>query len=141
MEYDVYPVDAIFPDGKIVTGEFLSWEENPDETEQIRLTLKLSNRDFTVNGDNLFAAMQAIRRELDQEKITLRCYGASRNVYPSPMILNMGPGTQAYKLTLGRPAVQSDLVSIFGTGPDITPVSVEEQDTFYREWVQSLGLS
>jgi hypothetical protein len=33
----------------------------------------------------------------------------------------------------------ADLVDIFTAGPDIELVSVEEQQRFFRQWIDSLG--
>ena len=52
----------------------------------------------------------------------------------------MGQGLKAYKQELGRQAMRSDLVMIFNSGPDVQPASVEEQEEFHYQWLQSLGL-
>jgi hypothetical protein len=54
------------------------------------------------------------------------------------MIRSMGCAEHAYRLKLGRQAKLEDLVEIFATDPEITPVSVEEQRQFYGEWLESL---
>jgi hypothetical protein len=41
-------------------------------------------------------------------------------------------------MTLGQPALMKDLIGIFDTGPDVDPVSVEEQERFHRGWLNSL---
>jgi hypothetical protein len=52
----------------------------------------------------------------------------------------MGGGVKAYKLRMGAHSRIADLVSIFDTSPDVSPVSVDEQERFYREWLQSIGV-
>jgi hypothetical protein len=81
--------------------------------------------------------MVGIRRELEKDGIRLRCYGASKNVYPSRMSIEMGAGAQAYKMTMGQQA--TDLVSIFASGPDVEPATVDEQRAFFEAWGESLG--
>jgi hypothetical protein len=49
----------------------------------------------------------------------------------------MGAGAQAYKMTMGQQA--TDLVSIFASGPDVEPATVDEQRAFFEAWGESLG--
>ena len=55
------------------------------------------------------------------------------------MSLDMGGGIKAYKLQMGVHGKLADLVSIFDTGPDVSPATVSEQEQFYKEWLASLG--
>lgn len=89
--------------------------------------------------DDTFGALCAIRKELAKENLTPFCYGASLNVYPSPMSRDMGGGFKAYKLTMGQPGRLKDLADIFDAGPDIVPASVELQEQYYSDWLASLG--
>lgn len=82
--------------------------------------------------------MYSVREVLDQEGFLLRCYGASLNVYPSGMSYSMGGGSMAYRLFLGQPGRQKDLVSIYDTGPDMIPSTVKAQEEFHERWVRSL---
>jgi hypothetical protein len=56
------------------------------------------------------------------------------NVYPSPMVLDMGDARKAYKMKLGYPAKMEDLVFIFDPCDPEDYASIEEQDRFYDEW-------
>jgi hypothetical protein len=76
---------------------------------------------------------------LEKENLLLHCYGASRNVYPSAMMRGMGTGDKAYKLHMGQPAKQEDIVSLFDTGPDVLPTTVADQEEYYERWLSSLG--
>ncbi|URF03836.1 hypothetical protein [Cupriavidus campinensis] len=86
-----------------------------------------------LEGD-YFDALCEIRKILESENIIPFCYGASLNVYPSAMARQMGEGLRAYRLTMGVPSSQDQLVQIFDQGPDIIPASVSHQEQFYREW-------
>lgn len=84
LEYESAYVQIVDKQGGVIEAEFLIWESDSDNSENIKLRLKYA--------DNFFDAMCAIRLVLEQRKLLLRCYGASRNVYPSPMMLDMGAG-------------------------------------------------
>lgn len=88
---------------------------------------------------DFFEALCNIRRQLAAEGLLPFCYGASLNVYPSGMSRDMGQGLNAYRLVMGQQAAMTDLVDIFGTGPDVIPASVELQETFFRDWIEKLG--
>lgn len=53
------------------------------------------------------------------------------------MSRDMGRGLKAYKIEMGIPA--SELVGIFGEGPDVIPTLVATQEEFARDWFSSLG--
>jgi hypothetical protein len=40
---------------------------------------------------------------------------------------------------MGKRSVTPDRVRIFDTGPDVDPVTVDEQQAFYREWLRSIS--
>src|SRR5579884_121271 len=132
-------VEMLSPDGQITSTEMTLWDEDPDDPELVRLSVAFLGREITRADTDYFAALRAIRTELEQEGLLLICYGASRNVYPSSMMRSMGSGDRAYKLYMGRPARQSDIVSIFDTGSDVLPATVDEQEAYYKKWLSSLG--
>jgi hypothetical protein len=140
MTRDVRAVSVLLPNGEQRSGEFLIWEEAPHDPDLVQVLLRFDDRQLTASSEeDLFDALSAIRKELEAEGIRLACYGCSRNVFPSPMIRSMGSGEQAYRLELGKPASLGDLVSIFDTGPGLEPVTLDEQEEYYRAWLQSLG--
>jgi hypothetical protein len=124
--------------GSTVAGRFEVWEEDPEDEDLVRLSLQFKGHEITRSSDNLFFALNEIRLALQSLGAIPHCYGASKEVYASPMILSMGAGENAYKLRLGIPAKTEDLVNIFDSGPGMTPVDVEEQEQFYALWLQSL---
>jgi hypothetical protein len=131
-------VEIISSDGRIISGEFTLWEEAPENPDQVRLDLHFAGEAVRAVADTFFDALVDIRKVLEGQELRPKCFGACRDVYPSPMIRSMGSGEQAYRLKLGCQAKMEDLIPIFACDPEITPVSVEEQEEFYRKWLKSL---
>ena len=131
-------MDVLLPTGATTLGEFLLWEESPSNQDWVRLVLRFSGREYEGAAEGFFDALVKIRSRLEAETILLNCFGSSRNVFPSPMILSMGPGMKAYRLKMGASTKMEDLVCIFEHGPDIQPATIIEQEEFYREWLKSL---
>ncbi len=102
MEPDRRPVALISSDGGFVQGEFLLWEESPDDADRVRLAVTFGDEEIARDADDFFAALCSIRAVLGVADLMPRCYGSSRNVYPSGMTRGMGTGDKAYRLYLGR---------------------------------------
>ena len=116
----------------------MSWDLPPNGVG-VSLELRVGNRQWSSgNHSEFFSAMTTIREVIERPGYQLLCYGASQDVYPSPMILATGDGDKAYRLTMGRSARTVDLVSIFDSGPDVVPSTVSEQVNFYQRWLKSL---
>jgi hypothetical protein len=139
MSDELYQIEVQLSDNSLAPAKLLVWEEAPEDEERVKLTLDFNGKEISSVEDDYFSAMCSIRRVLEQGGALLRCYGASRNVYPSGMSRSMGGGVKAYKMSMGSPAKTKDLVSIFETGPDVDPVTVAEQEDFFKKWIQSLG--
>jgi len=107
---------------------------------QCRLTLQYSGGEIAAKESDYFEAMCQIRKELESQGLRPVCFGSSQNVWPSSMCRDMGEGLKAYKQELGCRAMQTDLVMIFDTAPDVQPVTVEDQREFHCQWLQSLGI-
>ena len=136
-EVEFLPIQLVHADRRISNAEFLVWDFEPDNSDWIRLGLRFEGREIVVSNENYFHAMQAIRLQLEKDELLLNCYGASRNVYPSPMSIDMGAGHKAYRLTIGEHAKISSLVSIFVSGEDVVLSNVAEQEQFYRDWQEN----
>ncbi|WZO98462.1 hypothetical protein EP7_000041 [Isosphaeraceae bacterium EP7] len=139
MEPEHRSIALVSTSGAIVPGEFLLWDEAPENAEQVRVRLHFRNEEIAREADEYFSALLLIRSDLEALGLIPRCYGASRNVFPSGMSRGMGVGDRAYKLTLGRQARTIDLVNLFDEGPDVDPVSIEAQELYFREWLRSLS--
>ena len=120
-------------------SEIRATVECSDRGPACRLRLIADGIDEVATGTNYFASFAEIRRRLAVRRILPRCYGASRNVWPSGMACDMAQGLAAYRLTLGAGARQEDLVGIFDDGPDVDPATPEEQRAFSEAWFRSLG--
>ncbi|QEO95659.1 hypothetical protein [Xanthomonas oryzae] len=122
----------------------LSGEREPCEIEFRQgalITMKARNAHFgelSFTDSNLFAALSAYRRLLEQEGYLLLCNGARRDAYPSRMTLQMGGGRKIYLLHSGRQANREDLVDIFDAAPIEHVCGVDEQRAAYEAWVRSL---
>ena len=138
MEPEHRPVILLSSDGTAVPAEFLLWEESPEDADRVRLTVKFGGEEIAHEADDFFSALCSIRTELGAAGLMPRCYGSSRNVYPSGMSQGMGGGDKAYQLYPGQRGRTADLVDIFGDGPDVDSVSVQAQTDYYREWLGSL---
>jgi len=139
MLSDTKAVDVLSSSRKVTHAELILWDEDGDDPDMVKLSLRSLEREITKVDTDFFAALCSIRAELEKESLLLDCYGASRNVYPSTMIRSMGTGDKAYKLYMRQPAKQEDIVSIFDTGSDVLPTTVSDQEEYYKEWLRSLG--
>jgi hypothetical protein len=137
---DIVTIALHLADGTFVSGEIRCWDNDPlaSKPGRVRLCLEFQGRSLQAGAENAFHAFCALRHQLEADKIRPCCYGASKNVYPSGMCLDMGQGYVAYKLSLGDHARKANLVNIFDTGEDVDPATVEEQATFYQQWLASL---
>jgi hypothetical protein len=138
MELDRRPVVLISSDGGFVEVEFLLWEESPGDADRVRLAVTFGDEKIARDADDFFSALYSIRAELEAAGLMPRCYGSSRNVYPSGMSRGMRTGDKAYRLYLGRRGRPEDVVDIFEDGSDVDPVSVQVQEAYYPEWLGSL---
>lgn len=105
--------------------------------DSCRLDFSYRDRNINAESHDFFHALCKIRLQLEPEGLIPFCYGASLNVYPSGMARDMGLGLRAYRLTIGKHSNRTDLVWIFAEGPDIVPASVQVQQEFYEEWLQT----
>lgn len=105
--------------------------------DNCRLTCTVRGETHHADASDFFSALQRIRkRALEPKGLIPFCYGASLKVWPSAMSRDMGRGLKAYKIETSTPA--TELVGIFDEGPDIIPASVEMQEEFSRDWIESL---
>jgi hypothetical protein len=139
MSNEQHSVQLVNTAGSFEQALFVLDED--DDAEDCRLILKFSGGEIAATAADFFDALCQVRIELETRGWQAICYGSSRHVYPSGMCRDMGMGLKAYRLQIGRPAKLADLVSIFAPGPDVDPVSVQEQRQFFEDWLKSLGIS
>ena len=111
--------------------------ELEEDNDICRILFLLRDYSVTVEAENYFFALLELRKKLEAQNIKILCKGASRNVYPSPMILSMGEAIKAYQLTMGKQARMSDLVNIFAPCEVDEYATIEEQLIFYNDWLRS----
>lgn len=124
--------------GDVVPGEVSLQDDVLEEEDLVSIEIRLLQNKYFAQAESYFEALQFVRKDLEQEGVQILCNGAARNVYPSPMILSMGEGRRAYRVTLGKQALMDDLIDIFDYDNSLSCCSVEEQNQFYRKWIQSL---
>ena len=133
------PVKVRAPGGALLDGTFLLWEESPDDPASVRLGLSFNGGTvFADSDEGFFDALSLIRRAIEPDGYRLVCLGASAGVFPSGMSRGMGTGDMAYRLEDGKPALTKDLVSIFDADESVVPATVEEQESYFNKWIESL---
>ena len=130
-------IELLLPDKSTVEAKLLIWDSAPENPEAKRIKLLFSKREFSSTGVSYFHALCKVRCDLETEGILLKCYGCSRNVWPSPMGDVVG---KAYKLFLGKTGELKDVVSIFDSGADVAPCTFQEQKEFHKQWLLSIGI-
>jgi hypothetical protein len=108
------------------------------EGDVCQVTLRYRDELFEAKASDFFEAFCKIRLQLEPKGLIPFCYGASLDVYPSGICRSMGTGMKAYRITHGRHALLTDLVSIFDSGSDVIPSSVANQKENFQAWLQSL---
>lgn len=91
------------------------------------------------DGADYFEALVEVRRKLEADGFLLVIAGARADVWPSAMSRGMGCGQLAYRMTLGRQALSTDLVDIFAPDESHSPATIEAQKAYREAWFKSLG--
>lgn len=138
-------IESVVPlysrEGSVITGLLQARGpdfDDPPERAVFRIDLRFSGRMIDATStDDFFDALLTLRSRLEAEGLLLGCYGCSRNVYPSPMDRDSS-SARAYRMTLGRPALEADRVGLFETGNDVQPATIAEQEAYRRDWFASL---
>jgi hypothetical protein len=127
-----YHISIRLADGSTIPATI----QREDQDSTCQLLLNAEGIDEVSTSTDYFESFTNIRTRLAQRQILPLCYAASINIWPSGMARDMGQGLKAYKLKLGsRP---QEMVDIFSTGPDMEPVTPEEQKAFATSWIESL---
>jgi hypothetical protein len=128
---------VLLPNGHNLPAVF-ELDFGTQEDEIVSIKLSFANHKFISHGDTFWEALKKLRINLEKENILIVCYGSCLNVHPSPTILNMGEGRQAYRLTIGEQAKKKNLVDILGSDNDVQPTTVKKQEDYYSKWLISL---
>jgi hypothetical protein len=134
-------VDAVQRDVLVVRDSeqlscSLKWAMRPDRTYWIVLDGPVG----TINGagNDLFEALQEIRRELELRGWLVAVQGARKDTYPTGMVRDMIGARRVYVLQLGSNAEREWLVDIFADADVESLATVEQQKDYYRDWRLSL---
>ena len=111
---------------------------NDNPGYEVELTLKFAGHSYKAHAPTYFEAMNKIRLILEKDDIYPICYGTCENTYPSGTTISASTGRTAFRCTLGRPAINKDIVDIFGTDGSCTPVAVLTQKQFNLKWRESI---
>ncbi|MDL2302371.1 hypothetical protein LJC58_08450 [Lachnospiraceae bacterium OttesenSCG-928-D06] len=130
-----YVINGIKKHGEI---ELWEYDEKVEYEDDVKIKLYINSDTITKYSDNFFEALIEIRKELESLGINLLCRGCCTKVYPSAMLLSMGSGRKAYKLTIGEPATNNMLVDIFESCDEKDYGTIEEQKKFYKSWLDSI---
>lgn len=93
----------------------------------------------TYTAYDLYVCFGMLRAE--HPEIKFLCKGAKLNVHPSRMSSQMSSGLVAYELKLGKPSEEEDLVRIFDYEDENITSNIEEQKTYYQNWIKSLTVT
>lgn len=115
------------------------WDEEEHDNSKVKIAFIFKDTIIEKIAITYWEALRETRSILEEQNILLICYGASINVFPSRMQLDMGYGVWAYKLTLGQPAKKKDIVWLFDTGVDVIPSTIETQYEYYQNWWNSIS--
>jgi hypothetical protein len=128
-------IDVRSIDGSKATAA-IEWGSDPRlySVSRAFVRVTLDGRSAEESAFDFFSAFQAARRSFEAEGFRFLCYGASLNVWPSGMLRDMGVGRKGYKLIEGRNTTFDDLVSIFDSGDDVIPSTVDEQLAYAKAW-------
>lgn len=108
-----------------------------DEEDVVSISIYYDNKEIKKKGEYWFLVFQELKDLLLDKYIGLQCYGSLINVYPSPMMMNMG-GQKAYFLKIGEPSLNKDIVNIFDYIDIYQFATKEQQDQFYNKWLNSI---
>jgi hypothetical protein len=89
-------------------------------------------------GEDLFLCLRELRKSLEEKQCRILCNGSRVDAYPSPMSRQMSGGRKVYILRKGQQTSLEDLVDIFASSDANSAGTVEEQQEFYLEWLESL---
>ncbi|MFE2499182.1 hypothetical protein [Streptomyces scopuliridis] len=90
-----------------------------------------------ASGRDLLAALETVRRELEDEGWLLALNAARPDVAQSGMLRSSG-GSRAYVLRDGTPGRLDAMVDLFDDAPPSAVTTVDAQKEAHRRWLRSL---
>lgn len=121
---------------------------NGKEIEESRIKYNSKDTKLTLLNDSLgcieciggdfLDALTSIRLELENNNCILLINGSRKNFVVSGMSNQMSGGIKGYTVKLGEPATRDNLVDILAYAEPNLVGTIEEQDKFYQEWMESI---
>jgi hypothetical protein len=109
-----------------------------DESDGVTLTLRIKESNVILEEKNTFpfVALCELRKKIEKEGRKICCKGSRLDVYPSGRML---VGFNAYKLKLGSPTQNEDIVGLFEEEELYDKIAtVEDQETYFNNWLSSI---
>lgn len=100
------------------------------------VTVKWHGNEVSNTSRSVYHAFREVRRELETKNLQADCYGACEDVQASGMVLDMGDGSDAYRMSLAENGVRPPLVNIFDSEPDLVIHSVSDQEQYMEKRFQ-----
>jgi len=108
------------------------------EGDEIVVEVAVAGIGVRALGPDVFEALVAARRVLEQHGILLGCNGSRRDTFPSPMLRQADRGRHAYVCTLPRRSTRPEVVDVREPAPDLRLVTtVDEQRAWFDLWRRS----
>lgn len=106
-----------------------------DENEDILMYLQYLNKPYKATGGSYFSTYQSLRDQLLKDGYGLMCNGSYINAIQSAMMCYVD---KVYLVTLGKQALQKDIVNLFDEADIHEFPDTEKQQIFQKQWFASL---
>lgn len=99
--------------------------------------IDLFDQPIICEDRDLYESLKKLRKELEKADTYLLCNGSRIDIFPSGMSRSMGGGRDANKVKIGKQNTNV-LYDIFDYTDPENIVTVEEQEKYINEWIDSL---
>ena len=124
--------------GIIIDGALELTSENSECHLKLSFSLDDENNVKESFSTDYFYALIELREKIELFGLTIACNGSRKDFYPSRMAIQMSEGKVGYLMELGKKATKK--VRTFDECLDVSLLStVKEQDSYYRQWCDSIG--
>lgn len=131
-----YTIELLDQSGNLIpaTVEVSTWYGDTTRGRQrnCRVSIRWPSGEVDAVEFSVYHAFAAAREQLEPRGLMPQCYGACPEVQVSGMSVEMGDGTNAYRLSDPRDGWGGPTVNIFDFAPDISPAPVDEQRSFRK---------
>lgn len=116
-------------------SKFIIYADEYECSDNIVLSLELDDEHICESGEYYFETFKKFKDELLKKGYGLKCCGSMKNAIQSTMA---GYSDKIYLVTLGKPALKENLVSMFDFADISEFYMSDEQDEFFEIWNKSL---